>query len=437
MRPPTVVVVFGGGGALYSRGSEGDGASEAAATRVQVERRPSTDEGLSDAERMILEAIRSKENMGIWTFDLKKLTNLPRGVFDKALRLLQQKGLIKCVVSIHNKSRKMYVAREFEPAKEISGGTWYSQGSLNQEFIGDVRSKCLAQVTRLRIATVEDVWKGIQMSRDSKATSPCSRSRRLFRPCTSPRRITEGALLFYLSKAEDIVRSTVQKFFNNDSSIVPGLLRLHFHDCFVQGGDASVLISGSSSERIAVQNLGLRGFEVVDDAKSQLEAACPGVVSCADILALAARDAVDLTGGPSWSRQKFADKGLTDHDLVTLVGAHTIGRTDCLFFRYRLYNFTATGNADQTINGAFLGQLQMLCPQKGNPSKRVALDKDSMAKFDVSYFKNVRDGNAVLESDQRLWGDVVTQNIVHNYAGTIRGCSDLGLIMNSRSLWSR
>ncbi|XP_020097290.1 uncharacterized protein LOC109716325 [Ananas comosus] len=93
------------------------------------------DEGLSDAERMILEAIRSKENMGIWTFDLKKLTNLPRGVFDKALRLLQQKGLIKCVVSIHNKSRKM----------------------------------CLAQVTRLRIATVEDVWKGIQMSRDSKA----------------------------------------------------------------------------------------------------------------------------------------------------------------------------------------------------------------------------------------------------------------------------
>ncbi|XP_020082463.1 DNA-directed RNA polymerase III subunit RPC6 isoform X1 [Ananas comosus] len=127
------------------------------------------DEGLSDAERMILEAIRSKENMGIWTFDLKKLTNLPRGVFDKALRLLQQKGLIKCVVSIHNKSRKMYVAREFEPAKEISGGTWYSQGSLNQEFISDVRSKCLAQVTRLRIATIEDVWKGIQMSRDSKA----------------------------------------------------------------------------------------------------------------------------------------------------------------------------------------------------------------------------------------------------------------------------
>ncbi|KAM0933308.1 putative peroxidase [Dioscorea sansibarensis] len=258
---------------------------------------------------------------------------------------------------------------------------------------------------------------------------------------------------FYSStcpKAESTIRSTVEKYFNRDATVAPGLLRLHFHDCFVQGCDASVLISGSSSEKSAFQNFGLRGFEVVDDAKSQLETACPGVVSCADILALAARDAVDLAGGPSWSvplgrrdgmissaseatslpspadsvavqRQKFADKGLTDHDLVTLVGAHTIGQTDCLFFRYRLYNFTATGNADPSINQAFLAQLQALCPQNGDGSKRVALDKDSMSTFDVSFFKNVRDGNAVLESDQRLWEDANTHDIVRNYAGNIRG----------------
>lgn len=258
---------------------------------------------------------------------------------------------------------------------------------------------------------------------------------------------------FYSSscpKAEAIVRSTVESHFNKDPTIAAGLLRLHFHDCFVQGCDGSVLITGSSAERNALPNLGLRGFEVIDDAKAQLEASCPGLVSCADVLALAARDSVNLCDGPSWSvptgrrdgrislssqasslpspldsiavqRQKFAAKGLDDHDLVTLVGAHTIGQTDCIFFRYRLYNFTATGNSDPTLSQSSLAQLQALCPKDGDGSKRVALDIGSQMKFDASFFKNVRDGNAVLESDQRLSGDATTRNIMQNYAGSIRG----------------
>ncbi|KAK9149647.1 hypothetical protein Scep_008404 [Stephania cephalantha] len=267
---------------------------------------------------------------------------------------------------------------------------------------------------------------------------------------------------FYSSscpKAEATVKSTVQAHFNRDPTLAAGLLRLHFHDCFVQGCDGSVLITGASAERNALPNLGLRGFEVIDDAKKQLEGLCPGVVSCADILALAARDSVDLSNGPSWTvptgrrdgrisssseasnlpspadsvavqRQKFAAKGLDDKDLVTLVGAHTIGQTDCLFFRYRLYNFTATGNADPTINQALLSQLRALCPPNGDVSKRVALDKDSQANFDVSFFKNVRDGNGVLESDQRLWGDAATRTYVQNYAGSIRGLLGLRFDLN-------
>ncbi|PRQ26450.1 putative peroxidase [Rosa chinensis] len=61
----------------------------------------------------------------------------------------------------------------------------------------------------------------------------------------------------------------------------------------------SILIKGSSEESNVLPNLGLRGFDVIDDAKTQQEALCPGLVSCADILALAARDSVVLSDCPS------------------------------------------------------------------------------------------------------------------------------------------
>jgi peroxidase len=90
-------------------------------------------------------------------------------------------------------------------------------------------------------------------------------------------------------------------------------------------------------------------------------------------------------------------------------------------FRYRLYNFTSSGNADPTINSANLRQLQSVCPVDGDGSKGVALDKGSETNFDASFFKNIRDGNGVLESDQRLWSDESTKMYVQRYAGTIRG----------------
>ena len=92
--------------------------------------------------------------------------------------------------------------------------------------------------------------------------------------------------------AEGIVKSVVQSAIRSNHKIAPGLLRMFFHDCFVNGCDASILLDGSSTEKIVIQNLALRGFEVIQAAKSKLETVCPGVVSCADILALAARDSV-------------------------------------------------------------------------------------------------------------------------------------------------
>ncbi|EOX98836.1 Peroxidase N1 [Theobroma cacao] len=246
-------------------------------------------------------------------------------------------------------------------------------------------------------------------------------------------------------RAESIVRSTVQRHFQSNPAIAPGLLRMHFHDCFVQGCDASILIDGPNTEKTAGPNLLLRGYEVIDDAKTQLEAACPGVVSCADILSLAARDSVVLTRGINWQvptgrrdgrvslasdtsnlpgfresidsqKRKFAAFGLNTQDLVALVGGHTIGTSACQFFSYRLYNFT-NGGPDPTINPAFVPQLQALCPQNGDGSRRIDLDTGSGGRFDTAYFANLRNGRGILESDQKLWTDASTKTFVQRFLG--------------------
>ncbi|KAL2523211.1 Protoporphyrinogen oxidase [Forsythia ovata] len=113
----------------------------------------------------------------------------------------------------------------------------------------------------------------------------------------------EGQLVenFYSSSCpnvESIVRQAVATKFNQTFITVPGTLRLFFHDCFVEGCDASVLIASSNNdaEKDAPDNLSLvgDGFDTVVKAKQAVEAQCPFIVSCADILAIAARDVVVL-----------------------------------------------------------------------------------------------------------------------------------------------
>ncbi|KAL5713532.1 peroxidase [Ranunculus cassubicifolius] len=213
---------------------------------------------------------------------------------------------------------------------------------------------------------------------------------------------------------------------------------MHFHDCFIRGCDGSVLISGANTERTAIPNLSVKGYDVIQDAKTAIEAACPGVVSCADILALAARDSVVAAGGRSWQvptgrrdgrisldtdadglpgfrdsvdvqKQKFLDIGLNTQDLVVLVGAHSIGTTACRFFSYRF-------STDPSINSNFLPQIRALCPEGGDQDRRIALDNGSQNRFDNSIFTNLRNGRGILESDQMLWTDNTTRPIVQQFS---------------------
>ena len=60
-----------------------------------------------------------------------------------------------------------------------------------------------------------------------------------------------------------------------------------------------MLLQGNDTERSDPANASLGGFSVINSAKRVLEIFCPGTVSCADILALAARDAVEIVPSPS------------------------------------------------------------------------------------------------------------------------------------------
>lgn len=117
----------------------------------------SPSESLTEQERILYDVIRSKQDMGIWTRDMKRETNLPDNVVNKSLKSLQAKKLIKEVVNIQNKGRKHYMAAEFEPSKEISGGAWYVEGSLDTEFIDLLKDQCAKIIYKQRVATVEGI----------------------------------------------------------------------------------------------------------------------------------------------------------------------------------------------------------------------------------------------------------------------------------------
>ncbi|XP_037493509.1 peroxidase 64-like [Jatropha curcas] len=90
---------------------------------------------------------------------------------------------------------------------------------------------------------------------------------------------------------EYTVTSAVKKAMINDKTVPAALLRMHFHDCFIRGCDGSVLLESkgkNKAEKDGPPNISVHAFYVIDNAKKAVEAMCPGVVSCADILALAA-----------------------------------------------------------------------------------------------------------------------------------------------------
>ncbi|KAG6490843.1 hypothetical protein ZIOFF_052158 [Zingiber officinale] len=225
------------------------------------------------------------------------------------------------------------------------------------------------------------------------------------------------------------------------------LVRLHFHDCFAKGCDGSVLLDDSPTmvgeKTAAPNNNSLRGFELVDEIKATLNVACFGnVVSCADILAIAARDSVVARtfdehlgrlhlqlGGSSYEvllgRQdstcaskaeansnipspfsnltdmlsKFQAHNLSAEDLVLLSGAHTLGFAKCKTLRNRIYNETSTIDPD------FARSLKAKChrPAGGSDDEELSPLDETPAAFDAGYYQMLTQRKGMLHTDQELF----------------------------------
>ncbi|XP_031258607.1 peroxidase 45-like [Pistacia vera] len=249
---------------------------------------------------------------------------------------------------------------------------------------------------------------------------------------------------------ESLVRSAVQKKFQQTFVTAPATLRLYFHDCFVRGCDASVMLANSSPEKDHPDDISLAGdgFDTVIKAKAAIDSVpqCRNKVSCADILALATRDVVSLTGGPFYKvelgrrdgristkasvqrrlphpefnldqlNSMFASHGLTQTDMIALSGAHTLGFSHCSKFFNRLYNFSTKNKTDPTINPNYASQLKGMCPKNVDPRIAINMDPSTPQQFDNAYFKNLKQGMGLFTSDQILFTDPRSRATVELFA---------------------
>ncbi|KAJ7980401.1 Peroxidase [Quillaja saponaria] len=250
-------------------------------------------------------------------------------------------------------------------------------------------------------------------------------------------------------QVEDIVRSGLGTIFLTDPTSPAALLRLMFHDCQVQGCDASILLDPlygqGLSEMASTKNFGIRKRESISIIKSMVEAECPQQVSCADILILAARDAVAMSGGPRVTvplgrrdssvpryelanaflpaatigvegmLQTFTKKGMSIEESVAIMGADSLGVTLCLNIPNRVYE--SEGGEARRQDPRFEAFLNLNCPQGSLTSNVSFVPNDPTPfVFDNQYYMDSMGGHGLLRIDAELVLDPRTAKVAKYFA---------------------
>ncbi|GMH05309.1 hypothetical protein Nepgr_007149 [Nepenthes gracilis] len=244
-------------------------------------------------------------------------------------------------------------------------------------------------------------------------------------------------------QAEEIIREQVKLLYKRHKNTAFSWLRNIFHDCAVESCDASLLLDSTRrmmSEKEMDRSFGLRNFRYLDSIKEAVERECPGVVSCADILVLSARDGIVEIGGPyialktgrrdgRRSRAEMLEQYLPDHNesmsvvlerfksigintpgVVALLGSHSVGRTHCVKLVHRLYP-----EVDPALNPDHVPHMLKKCYDPIPDPKAVQYvrnDRGTPMKLDNNYYRNILDNKGLLIVDHELSADERTRPYV-------------------------
>ncbi|KAF4362461.1 hypothetical protein G4B88_016044 [Cannabis sativa] len=193
--------------------------------------------------------------------------------------------------------------------------------------------------------------------------------------------------------AEAYVNHQVQISWKSDKSIVAKLLRLTYSDCFVtSGGPSYIILTGRR--------------DGMTSSASSVNIPSPSM-SVNETLAY------------------FNSKGLDVRDMVTLLGAHTLGRTHCRNIEDRLYNFKGTKRPDPTMKPELVESLRKQCPErlrKGQSDPLVYLNPESGShySFTESFYRRVNNNQAILGVDQQLLYREDTKDLTDQFAASLQ-----------------
>mmetsp|Transcript_20985 Transcript_20985/g.32014 ORF Transcript_20985/g.32014 Transcript_20985/m.32014 type:complete len:348 (-) Transcript_20985:322-1365(-) len=123
--------------------------------------------GLDQSHRLILQIIEKAGDRGIWTKDIRTQSSLQEQALKKIYKLLESRKLIKPIYAVAVARKKLYMLYDVVPAREVTGGPWYTEMEFDHEFIAELRMfilHCVKNMNGGKGVTMEEISeKMIQM----------------------------------------------------------------------------------------------------------------------------------------------------------------------------------------------------------------------------------------------------------------------------------